>query len=214
MIEIQVWSSSDFIIFESYYITVVMRRFIVFSLLLFLSVGAWAQYVGSGTIRRSGSHIEMDGERLTPEAQAALLADIGGVDYNSEWSMAKKGRNTGLGLVIGGGVAALGGGAVVLLGLTTSLLGAAVGGAAGSLGGQEGAHHGAEAGAKAGGPIITAGLITTGLGIVATGVGIPMLVKNGKKLNSIVDTYNNGGRPSAQIGFGATGNGIGLAIVF
>ena len=90
-----------------------MRKVIVMFALLFLSVGAWAQYAGSGTIRRVGSHIEMDGERLSPEA-------------------------------------------------------------------------------RTGKPLITAGLITAGLGIVSAGVGIPLLVKSNKTLSGVVDTYNNG----------------------
>lgn len=169
-----------------------MRKVIVMFALLFLSVGAWAQYAGSGTIRRVGSHIEMDGERLSPEEQTALLADIDGQDYNAMWQQARKGRNTGLGLVIGGGVAVLGGGVSLLIGATASVIGAAVGGTVGSLGGQENARHGAEEGARAGKPLITAGLITAGLGIVSTGVGIPLIVKSNKKLSGIVDTYNNG----------------------
>lgn len=169
-----------------------MRKVIVVFVLLFLSVGAWAQYAGGGVIRRVGSHIEMDGERLSPEAQATLLADIDGQDYNSIWQQTRKGRNTGLGLVIGGGVAVLGGGVSLLIGATASVIGAAVGGTVGSLGGQENARHGAEEGARAGKPLITAGLITAGLGIVSTGVGIPLIVKSNKKLSGIVDTYNNG----------------------
>ena len=169
-----------------------MRKVIVMFVLLFLSVGAWAQYAGSGTIRRVGSHIEMDGERLSPEARTALLADICGQDFNPVWEKARKGRNTGLGLVIGGGVAVIGGGASLLIGATASVIGAAVGGTVGSIGGQESSQHGAEEGARAGKPLITAGLITAGLGIVSAGVGIPLLVKSNKTLSGVVDTYNNG----------------------
>lgn len=72
------------------------------------------------------------------------------------------------------------------------MIGAAVGGTVGSIGGQESAQHGAEEGARAGKPLITAGLITAGLGIVSAGVGIPLLVKSNKTLSGVVDTYNNG----------------------
>ena len=191
-----------------------MRRFIVVIMLMFLSLGAWAQYAGTGAIRRVGTHIEMNGERLSPEAQSALLANIGGKDYNSDWDKARKGRNTGVGLVVGGGTATILGGGVLVLGAATSLIGATIGGTVGSIGGQEGAQKGAEEGASAEGPIMTAGLITAGLGLVATVVGIPMITSNNKILNGIVNTYNNGGRPSAQLNFGPTYNGIGLALVF
>lgn len=183
-------------------------------MLMSLSLGAWAQYAVTGTIRRAGTHIKMDGERLSPEAQAALLADIDGRDYNSTWDWAKRGRNTGLGLVIGGGIVTLGGSVVTLIGLTTSVIGAAVGGTVGSIGGQDSARHGAEEGAKAGNTLTVGGLITTGAGIAATAIGIPMIVKNNRTLNEIVNTYNNGGQHSVQLDFGPTGNGIGLALVF
>ena len=119
-----------------------MRRFIVVIMLVFLSLGAWAQYAVTGAIRRVGTHIEMNGERLSHEAQAALLADIGGNDYNPEWERARKGRRTGVGLVVGGGTATILGGGVLVLGATTSVIGAAIGGTVGSIGGQEGAQKG------------------------------------------------------------------------
>ena len=62
--------------------------------------------------------------------------------------------------------------------------------------------------------MITAGLIAAGLGLVATGIGIPMIVSNTRMMNGIVNTYNNGSRPSARVSFGATDNGIGLALRF
>ena len=191
-----------------------MKKLAVTLIFIVISLGAWAQYAGNGTIRRAGTHIEMDGERLSPDAQAALLANIGGKDYNAVWEHARKGRRTGTGLTIGGGATFLAGGAVGLLGLTTSVLGAAVGGTVGSIGGQEGSQHGAEEGAKAGGPMITAGLIAAGLGIAAAAVGIPMIVSNAKVMDGIVNTCNNGNRPSAQVSFGATDSGIGLALRF
>ena len=179
-----------------------------------ISLGAWAQYAGTGAIRRVGTHIEMNGEKLSPEAQSALLANIGGQDYNAAWERARKGRNTGMGLTIGGGSAVVVGGAALVVGLTASAVGATTGGIVGSIGGQESAQHGAEEGAKAGEPIITGGLIASALGVAAMGAGIPMIVRNVKKLNGIVNAYNNAGQPSAQVSFGATENGIGLALKF
>jgi len=142
------------------------------------------------------------------------LADIDGRDYNSTWDWAKRGRNAGLGLVIGGGIVTLGGSVVTLIGLTTSVIGAAVGGTVGSIGGQDSAQHGAEEGAKAGNSLTIGGLITSGLGLVTTGIGIPMIVKNNRTLNEIVNGYNNGRQPNVKLGFGPTENGIGLALRF
>ena len=157
----------------------VMRRLLVVFSLLFLSLGAWAQY---------------------SEAQTSLLSDVSWVDYNQALEKARNGRNTGIGLVVGGGVAVVGGGAAVIIGLTTSVVGAAVGATVGSVGGQEGASNGAQQGSKAGAPLMTAGLIAAGAGLVATGVGIPLIVKNNRTLK--------------LLRFGSTGNGVGLALVF
>ena len=156
-----------------------MRRLLVVFSLLFLSLGAWAQY---------------------SEAQTSLLSDVSWVDYNQALEKARKGRNTGIGLVVGGGVAVVGGGAAVVIGLTTSVVGAAVGATVGSIGGQEGASNGAQQGSKAGAPLMTAGLIAAGAGLVATGVGIPLIVKNNRTLK--------------LLRLGSTGNGVGLALVF
>ena len=156
-----------------------MRRLLVVFSLLFLSLGAWAQY---------------------SEAQTSLLSDVSWVDYNQALEKARKGRNTGIGLVVGGGVAIVGGGAAVIIGLTTSVVGAAVGATVGSVGGQEGASNGAQQGSKAGAPLMTAGLIAAGAGLVATGVGIPLIVKNNRTLK--------------LLRLGHTGNGVGLALVF
>ena len=191
-----------------------MKRIIISIIAVLLPLSIWAQYAGTGTVRRVGSHIEMNGERLSPEAQATLLSNICGQDHNADWEKARKGRSTGMGLTIGGGSAVVVGGAALVVGLTASAVGAATGGIVGSIGGQESAQHGAEEGAKAGEPIITGGLIASALGIAAMGAGIPMIVRNVKKLNGIVNAYNNGGQPSAQVSFGATENGIGLALKF
>ena len=156
-----------------------MKRYLVVFALLFSSLGVWAQY---------------------SEAQTSLLSDVSGVDYNQALEKARKGRNTGIGLVVGGGVAVVGGGAAVVIGLTTSVVGAAVGATVGSIGGQEGASNGAQQGSKAGDPLMTAGLIAAGAGLVATGVGIPLIVKNNRTLK--------------QLRLGPTGNGVGLALVF
>ena len=160
-----------FTIFVFRLILLVMKRLLVVFSLLFLSLGAWAQY-----------------------------SETQWVDYNQAFEKARKGRNTGIGLVVGGGVAVVGGGAAVIIGLTTSVVGAAVGATVGSIGGQEGASNGAQQGSKAGDPLMTAGLIAAGAGLVATGVGIPLIVKNNRTLK--------------QLRLGPTGNGVGLALVF
>ena len=190
-----------------------MKKIIVLSVLMLLSVGAWAQYAGTGVAKRSGTHIKVDGVKLSPGEQAALLADIGGTDFNPAWQKAKSGRNTGLGLTIGGGVVALGGGDVVLLGLTTSIFGAVIGGAVGSIGGEESAQQAAQKGASAGEPYIIGGLAAAGAGLAAMGTGIPLMAVNCKRLNNIVKDYN-GSKPENHLSLGPTVNGFGIILDF
>ena len=86
-----------------------MRKTIVSLVFMLLSLGAWAQYAQSDAFKRSGVHLSLNGETLSPEAQAALLSNIGGTDYTAMWEEARSSRALGTGLTIGGGVAALGG---------------------------------------------------------------------------------------------------------
>lgn len=190
-----------------------MRRLLLAIALLLLSGAAWAQYAGGGTVKRSGTHLVVNGQKLSEEAQAALLADINGTDYNKAWQKAKSGRGAGIGLTVGGGVALVGGGATVLLGLTTSMLGAVFGGTVGSIGGKESGQEAAQKGAEAGKPFFIGGLIAAGAGIAGLGTGIPMIVANNKRLNNIVNTCNSG-KTTAQLTLGPTGNGVGLALRF
>ena len=185
----------------------------ILMLILLSTVAAWAQYNGTGTIGRAGATITVNGEKLTPEKQAALLANINGTDCNPAWQKAKTGRSTGMWLTIGGGVVLLGGGVAALMGLTVSVAGAAIGAIAGSIGGEQGAQQGAQQGANAGVPLATGGLIAAGAGVVSMAAGIPTLVSSNRKLNGIVDACNNG-RSEAQLSLGPTGNGFGLVLNF
>lgn len=162
-----------------------MKRLFFTLFLLLFSLGALAQYAVPGTVTRSGTHLKVDGERISPEQQILLLSNIDGTDFNPAWNKAVSGRNLGIGLTVGGGVAALGGGALTLIGIATSVIGAATGAVVGSIGGPDTAHDAAESGASAGKPYTTAGLITAGAGIVALGAGIPMIISNNRRLNGI-----------------------------
>ncbi len=158
-----------------------MRKVIVTLALLLLSGAAWAQYAGSaGTSATTGT------------------------EYEQAFRKAKSGKNTGIGLTVAGGVALLGGGTATMLGVTGSMFGAFIGGTVGSIGGKESGQQGAQEGAKAGEPYIVGGLIAAGAGIVGLAVGIPMIVKNNKKLKSL----------QSQVSLGPTGNGVGLALRF
>ena len=184
--------------------------------LLLVSFVARAQYAdtGAGALKRAGTHLKMDGVKLSREAQAALLSDINGIDFNEAWNKAKSGRNAGVWLIIGGHVVAIGGASLATLGVTANLYGALVGAMIGAIvGGEDTAQQAADAGATAGNEYVTAGLITGGIGLAAVAAGIPMIIVNSKKLNGIVDEYNNGG-PGVQLSLGPTPNGFGLSVRF
>lgn len=163
-----------------------MRKVFITLALLLLTGAAWAQYAGSGATGTAGT------------------SATSGTEYEQAFRKAKRGKNTGIGLTVGGGVVALGGGTSVLLGLTGSMFGAVIGGTVGSIGGKESAQQGAQEGAKAGEPYIIGGLIAAGAGVVGMAVGIPMIVKNKKTLKSL----------QSQVSLGPTENGVGLAFRF
>ena len=189
-----------------------MKRLFLTCFLLLVSVALWGQY--AGVAKRSGTHIKLDGERLTPEQQVALLSDIGGVDYNEPWTRAAKLRNTGLGLTIGGSVVSVAGLATTFIGAVASAFGAAIGAAAGAIGGSIGGEEAAQQGANAGSPYITGGLVATFTGLAATVTGVTLLSVGGTRMRRITDTYNETNRESARLYFGPTASGVGLALQF
>ena len=206
-----------------------MRRCLLILFLLTLSLAASAQY-----IHRKGGHMTRDKETISLEEQQLILSDINGVDYNGLWKDYNTWRKTGLGLTIGGSVVAGGGALTFLTGALVSMLGAAVGAVGGAVGGsiggsegaQSGAQAGAEAGVQAGQPIMTGGLIAMGVGAVALGAGIPVLVVNCKRMNRITADYNATlpepavEEPAAEdnslleVAFGPAPSGVGLTLRF
>ena len=189
-----------------------MKRMLFTFVLVLFSLTVWGQV--ATPLERAGTHIRINGNKLSAEEQSALLSDIGGTDYREAWSSAANMRNAGLCLTIGGGVATLGGLTTMMIGGVGSLVGAATGAVVGSVGGEEGASSGAKAGASVGKPLATAGAVVTLLGIAALGSGIPMLAVGGKRMNSIKDLYNNTPRNVAVLSFGPTASGVGIALTF
>ena len=69
---------------------------------------AYAQYAPVKEVKKVGTHLEIDGERITPEEQRLLLSDVGGEDINRQWKQGSDMRNAGFGLLTGvGGVCVL-----------------------------------------------------------------------------------------------------------
>ena len=180
-----------------------MKHLLISALLLLAcGVSAWGQY--PGTLKRSGTHLTLNDERLTPEEQAAILDDIGGQDCTEAWRRAATLRNTGLGLTIAGGVAGAAGIMFTFTGGVVSTMGAVVG----TLGGKEGAQKGA----RAGSPMLTGGLIAAGVGLAALGAGIPLLAVGSARLNRMVETYNN--NKPVTVSLGPAPSGLGLCLRF
>ena len=199
------------------------RYFIKASAALFLllfSVAASAQFADSGTLKRSGNRIKLDGRKLTAEEQTVLLSDIAGVDCNEAWSRAASHRKAGTVLTVAGSAGVVIGAATTVVGAMTSALGAVVGATGGALGGaiageeaaQQAASQGADKGAKAGEPIMTAGLITAGVGAAALATGVPLLIVHGKRMNKIVAGANQA--RGVQLSFAPAQDGVGLVLRF
>lgn len=195
-----------------------MKRWMLMIIFLTLSLAASAQYIS-----RKGGNLVQDGQKLSREEAQTLLSDINGTDYSVVWKDYNAWRKTGLGLTIGGGIAAAGGALTFLTGALVSLVGVAVGATAGAIGGSAGAQAGAEAGAKAGQPLMTGGAIAAGVGVVALGVGIPVLTVNARRMNRIVKDYNGtipapeetpAEEPAVEVAFGPAPSGIGFTVSF
>ena len=183
-----------------------MKQLFCILLLSALMLSASAQ-----TASRSGSDIKLNGTILSPQEKAQLLSDINGTDFTDEWNQAARRSRTGRALTISGGIATGAGLLGAAAGILLSATGAIIGSTAGAMVGN--AVTGAQEGAKAGEPLTTISTIVGGAGLVALGVGIPLLVSNNKKMNSILDRYNDD-RPVAQLDFGPTAHGVGFILKF
>lgn len=177
-----------------------MKRWIIALVFLALAAGsASAQYIPDGTVKRKGSGMKVDRQKLNWDQQAYILSDINGQDLTADWIKARKTRGWGIGLTTGGAtVAVVGAGATMVMVLATALgvaFGAGVGAMAGSVGGeeqaQESANEAAQQVADEMTPKINACLAVTGVGLVTTIVGIPTWISGTKKMNRIVKAYNN-----------------------
>ncbi|MBQ9652817.1 MAG: hypothetical protein IJV32_01155 [Bacteroidales bacterium] len=77
-----------------------MKKLLLALALMTACFAASAQYVPSGTAKRSGGHINIDGERLTQEQQTVFLSDINGQDFTAQWKRNNTWRKTGIWMCI------------------------------------------------------------------------------------------------------------------
>lgn len=205
-----------------------MKKWFLILALATVSVAAHAQFVSTvpeGALKRKGGLMQtLDKEnkvKLSPEQVAYILSDIDGVDYNEEWQALDKKRKTGVGLIVGGSIAA-GTGAVMLLGTTivhvlVLILGAPITAIADDSG--EATEKMEEDLRKQFAPWYIGSGIVTGAGIACAVAGIPTTVSNCKKMNAIVNRYNESHAPEASLpevtlNFGRTPNGVGFILNF
>ena len=192
-----------------------MKKMLLAACLL-MTAAAMSAQIPQGELRRTGTHLKLDKQKLNEEETALILSDVAGEDCRDEWAGYAKNYKTGIGLLTGGGIAA--GSGVVMAGLTavTEAICIVIVAPFWALDSDESSRaqsqHELEAKFQpwyvASGVLFAAG--------VATGIaGIPVMAVNGKRMNGIVNRYN-GVNPSApaELTLGLQPHGIGVSLRF
>lgn len=188
-----------------------MKKFILLFLLL-AGTQAFAQYVPEwhqGELKKKGTVLALQGEKLDKATTQAILDQVGGPEMVAAWDKYSKERGWGIGLTAGGyTLAAAGfcfGGVYVLAGVVGTIFVA--------IGGQEAVDKMWEDL----GPKVQIGGVAmlTGLAVGTTGV-VLLCVGNGnmRKLARTCDAAGLEPLPAAQLTFGPTPSGVGLALRF
>ena len=111
-----------------------MKRVLVLLLALLWAASAFAQYVPEwyqGDLKKKGTVLAIQGEKLDRETTAAILNQVGGPEMVAAWDKYRKERGWGIGLTSGGYTLAAAGfcyGGVYLIGGIFASIFVAVGG--------------------------------------------------------------------------------------
>ena len=194
-----------------------MKRFLVLLSALLWAASAFAQYVPEwyqGNLKKKGTVLALQGEKLDRETTAAILNQVGGPEMVAAWDKYRKERGWGIGLTSGGYTLAVAGfcyGGVYFIGGIFASMFAAIGG-------QEAVDKVWEDL----GPKVTIGGVAmfTGLAVGTTGV-VLLCVGNGN-MRKAARVCNEAGlpvpeplvTPTAELTFGPTPSGVGLALRF
>ena len=194
-----------------------MKRLLVLLSALLWAASAFAQYVPEwyqGDLKKKGTVLAIQGEKLDRETTAAILNQVGGPDMVAAWDKYRKERGWGIGLTSGGYTLAVAGfcyGGVYFIGGIFASMFAAIGG-------QEAVDKVWEDL----GPKVTIGGVAmfTGLAVGTTGV-VLLCVGNGN-MRKAARVCNEAGlpvpeplvTPTAELTFGPTPSGVGLALRF
>jgi hypothetical protein len=194
-----------------------MKKLLVLLSALLWAASAFAQYVPEwyqGDLKKKGTVLALQGEKLDRETTEAILNQVGGPDMVDDWNNYRKERGWGIGLTSGGyTLAAAGfcyGGVYLMAGIVGTIFVA--------IGGQEAVDKmWADLG-----PQVTIGGIAmfTGLAVGTTGV-VLLCVGNGN-MRKTARLCNDAGlpvpeplvSPMAELTFGPTPSGVGLALRF
>ena len=191
-----------------------MKKAIIFALALFWAVSALAQYAVApdwyqGDLKKKGTVLAIQGEKLDRAATEAILNQVGGPEMVAAWDKYRKERGWGIGLTAGGyTLAAAGfcfGGVYVLAGVIGTMFAA--------IGGQEAVDKlWADLG-----PMVQVGGVAMFTGLAAGTTGVVLLcVGNGnmRKLAKACDAAGLAPVTDVQLTFGPTPSGVGLALRF
>lgn len=189
-----------------------MRKAIVCLVAFLWATTAFAQFVPAwhqGDLKKKGTVLALEGQKLDMETTLAILNQVGGPDMVASWEKYRKERGWGIGLTAGGYTLAAAGfcyGGIYLLAGVIGTIFAAIGGQ--------------EAVDKLWddlGPRVTIGGIAmaTGLAVGTTGV-VLICVGNGnmKKVARACDAAGLAPVPVAELTFGPTPSGVGIALRF
>ena len=189
-----------------------MKKTLTLLLALLWAVGAMAQFVPEwhqGDLKKKGTVIALQGEKLDRETTQAILNEVGGPEMVAAWDKYRKERGWGIGLTSGGYTLAVAGfcygGIYILAGVVGTIFAA--------IGGQDAVDKlWADLGPQVtiGGTAMVTGLVVGTTGVVLLSVG------NGKmkKLAKTCDAAGLEPIPAAELTFGPTPSGVGLALRF
>jgi len=194
-----------------------MKKFLVLLSALLWAASAFAQYVPEwyqGDLKKKGTVLAIQGEKLDRETTEAILNQVGGPEMVDAWNKYRKERGWGIGLTSGGYTLAAAGfcyGGVYLIGGVFASIFAAMFG-----------QEAVDSVWEDLGPKVTAGGIAmfTGLAVGTTGV-VLLCVGNGN-MRKTARLCNEAGlpvpepvvTPTAELTFGPTPSGVGLALRF
>ena len=187
-----------------------MKRVLVLLLALLWATSAFAQYAvewHQGDLKKKGTVLALQGEKLDRETTEAILNQVGGPEMVDAWNKYRRERGWGIGLTSGGyTLAAAGfcyGGIYILAGVIGTIFAAPFG--------EEAVNKmwaDLETNVQVGGIAMLSGLAigTTGVVLLCVGNG------NMRKLAKTCDAA--GFEPLVELTLGPTPSGVGLALRF